>query len=153
MDSNLIFQWASIVALPIFTMILDHVLKNNTRRQEQMQKEADEKREQAREESRQHREALDKKIDEIHRNVCLNNESSKSTMRYMLQRRHAEYMMQNYVTSLQLDEFNRDFKVYEAQGGNGTAKKWHEEVNDLKVDDTKHPKNIYLEMLKEKHNL
>lgn len=57
--------------------------------------------------------------------------------------------MQGFVTSIQLDEYNKDFKTYQGQGGNGTALRWHEEVNALPIDDTKTPKNIYLEMLKQ----
>lgn len=80
--------------------------------------------------------------------LSLINDSSKSTMRYMLQRRHAEYKTQGCITSIQLDEFNLDYETYKAQGGNGTAEKWHKEVNALPIDDTYVPKNIYLEMLK-----
>lgn len=131
-------QFCSIVIIPIAFEYFKH-----------RDKKADIKRE----ESKKEREETDKKIGEIHRIVLLTNASSKSTMRYMLQRRHAEYMMQGYITSLQLDEFNADFEVYSAQGGNGTARKWWEEVNGLKVDDSKHPKNLYLEMLKQQQDL
>ncbi len=141
-------NFMSVAIIPIAVIFISDKLKQNEKKRERAQEEAESKRDAAREEAKKDRERLDKKIDEIYRNVVLNNESSKASLRHMLYRRHAEYMLQGYVTSLQLDEYNRDFKTYEAQGGNGTAKRWHEEVNKLPVDDTKHPQNVYYEIYK-----
>lgn len=109
--------------------------RNKSREQEQRD----------REKTKQETEEIKKMVEEIGDGVLLNTESSRTTMRYMLQRRHSEYMYQGFVMSLQLDEFNRDCGIYKSQGGNGTAKNWHD-VNELPIDDMKHPKNIYLEM-------
>ena len=112
-------QFLSIAIVPIAVVAVKEMMANNAKKQEKAQSDADQKREDARKD----REAIEKKLDDIYQNVMLNNASSKSAMRYMLQRRHAEYMMQGYVTSLQLDEFNRDWETYAAQGGNGTGHK------------------------------
>ena len=141
-------QFLSIAIVPIAVVAVKEMMANNAKKQENAQADADQKREDARKDARKDREAIEKKLDDIYQNVMLNNASSKSAMRYMLQRRHAEYMMQGYVTSLQLDEFNHDWETYAAQGGNGTGHKWHDEVNALPIDDTKHPENFYLELMK-----
>ena len=79
-----------------------------------------------------------------------NSEGFKVIMRYMLQRYHAEYMIQGYITSHQLTEFLEAYEIYKAKGGNGTAKGWKEEICALPVRDDLHPGNPYLEMLKNK---
>lgn len=142
-------QFASVAVIPIAIKVMDLREKRDEKRREELVKKDEEEKERARKEA----EETKKMIEEIRDNVLINNESSRSTMRYMLQRRHAEYMTQKFVTSLQLDEFNKDFEIYKAQGGNGTAEKWHEEVNNLPIDDSRNPKNIYFEMLKQQQNL
>ncbi len=84
----------------------------------------------------------------------VNGEGLKIVMRYMLQRYHAEYMMQGFVTSHQRSDFLEAYDLYKAKGGNGTAEGWHEEVVTLPVRDDLPVVNPYLELLKreEKRN-
>lgn len=77
-----------------------------------------------------------------------NGEGVKILMRYMLQRYHAEYMIQGYVTTHQRDEFLEAYTVYHGKGGNGTGEYWMQEVSRLPVRDDVVPKNPYLEMMK-----
>lgn len=81
-----------------------------------------------------------------------NSDGVKLLMRYMLQRYHGEYKLRGYITSKELDEFLEAFAVYEAKGGNGTAKLWKKEVESLPVRDDLPIENAYIRILKgEKH--
>ncbi|EJW96822.1 hypothetical protein EVA_15072 [gut metagenome] len=66
----------------------------------------------------------------------------------MLQRYHAEYMMQGFVTSRQKRDFLEAYAVYEEKGGNGTAEGWKREISELPVRDDLAVVNPYLEILK-----
>ena len=78
----------------------------------------------------------------------VNGEGLKILMRYLLQRYHAEYMMQGFVTSHQRSDFLEAYSVYKAKGGNGTAEGWKNEVEQLSVRDDLPVVNPYLEFLK-----
>lgn len=78
----------------------------------------------------------------------INGEGVKNILRYMLQRYHAEYMLQGFVTSTQKREFLDAYKVYHDEGGNGTGEGWKIEVCELPVRDDVHPPNPYLELMK-----
>lgn len=80
----------------------------------------------------------------------VNGEGLKIVMRYMLQRYHAEYMMQGFVTSHQRSDFLEAYDLYKAKGGNGTAEGWHKEVLELPVRDDLPVVNPYLELLKKR---
>lgn len=79
-----------------------------------------------------------------------NAEGTKDTLRYMLQRQHAQYMVTGYISSHQLDEFNEQFETYASLGGNGTAAGWKREIETLPVRDDLPILNPYLEIYKEK---
>ena len=78
-----------------------------------------------------------------------NGEGVKIIMRYMLQRYHAEYMLQGWVSSAQKRDFLEAYTVYHAKGGNGTAEGWKREVCTLPVRDDLPVANAYLELLRE----
>ena len=82
-----------------------------------------------------------------------NGEGLKIVMRYMLQRYHAEYMMQGFVTSHQRSDFLEAYSLYKTKGGNGTAEGWHKEVLTLPVRDDLPVVNPYLELLKKKERI
>lgn len=79
-----------------------------------------------------------------------NDEGLKLIMRYLLQRYHAEYMLQGFLTSRQKTEFLEAYEIYHAKGGNGTAEGWKNELCELPVRDDLPVTNPYLEMLKRK---
>ena len=80
----------------------------------------------------------------------VNGEGVKVMMRYMLQRYHAEYMLQGFITSHQKTEFLEAYEIYHAKGGNGTAEGWKNELCELPVRDDLPVTNPYLEMMKSK---
>lgn len=80
----------------------------------------------------------------------VNGEGVKGIMRYMLQRYHAEYLLQGYITSKQKSEFLEAYGVYKAKGGNGTAEGWKNEVDRLPIRDDLPSVNPYLQVLKAK---
>ena len=79
-----------------------------------------------------------------------NSEGVKVLMRYMLQRYHAEYMIQGYITSHEKQEFLEAYHVYHDKGGNGTGESWMREVDGLPVRDDVPVINPYLELMKSK---
>ena len=79
-----------------------------------------------------------------------NDEGLKLVMRYLLQRYHAEYMLQGFLTSHQKTEFLEAYEIYHAKGGNGTAEGWKNELCELPVRDDLPVTNPYLEMMKSK---
>ena len=89
-------------------------------------------------------------MEKLKEGIDMDGEGFKVIMRYMLQRYHAEYMIQGYITSHQLTEFLEAYEIYKAKGGNGTAKGWKEEICALPVRDDLHPGNPYLELMKSK---
>ena len=80
----------------------------------------------------------------------VNGEGVKVMMRYMLQRYHAEYMLQGFLTSHQKTEFLEAYEIYHAKGGNGTAEGWKNELCELPVRDDLPVTNPYLELMKSK---
>ena len=78
-----------------------------------------------------------------------NDEGLKLVIRYLLQRYHAEYMLQGFITSHQKTEFLEAYEIYHAKGGNGTAEGWKNELCELPVRDDVPVINPYLEMIKE----
>ncbi len=79
-----------------------------------------------------------------------NSDGVKVLMRYMLQRYHAEYMLQGFLTSHQKAEFLEAYEIYHAKGGNGTAEGWKNELCELPVRDDLPVTNPYLELMKTK---
>ena len=80
----------------------------------------------------------------------VNGEGVKVMMRYMLQRYHAEYMLQGFLTSHQKTEFLEAYEIYHEKGGNGTAEGWKNELCELPVRDDLPVTNPYLELMKSK---
>lgn len=65
-------------------------------------------------------------------------------LRYMLQRYHTEYMLQEFVTTEQYRNFEEIYNVYHSLKGNGTATKWFDEIKELEIrDDIKVGLSIY----------
>ena len=79
-----------------------------------------------------------------------NDEGLKLVIRYLLQRYHAEYMLQGFITSHQKTEFLEAYEIYHAKGGNGTAEGWKNELCELPVRDDLPVTNPYLELMKSK---
>ena len=79
-----------------------------------------------------------------------NDEGLKLIMRYLLQRYHAEYMLQGFITSHQKTEFLEAYEIYHEKGGNGTAEGWKNELCELPVRDDLPVTNPYLELMKSK---
>ena len=65
-------------------------------------------------------------------------------LRYMLQRYHTEYMLQEFVTTEQYRNFEEIYNVYHSLKGNGTATKWFDEIKELEIrDDIKVGLSVY----------
>lgn len=104
-----------IICLPIILGYIIWLLKRNKEREDADRRKA---------------------IDEAERQEKLEANSIKGTtmvLRYIMKQYHTEYMIQGYVTSEQLKDYNEVFEVYVNLGGNSVAIRWHEEINDLPV--------------------
>ena len=65
-------------------------------------------------------------------------------LRYMLQRYHTEYMLQEFITTEQYRNFEEIYNVYHSLKGNGTATKWFDEIKELEIrDDIKVGLSVY----------
>ncbi len=89
-------------------------------------------------------------MEKLKEGIDMNGEGFKVIMRYLLQRYHAEYMLQGFVTSHQKTEFLVAYEIYHAKGGNGTAEGWKDELCELPVRDDLPVTNPYLELMKSK---
>lgn len=81
-----------------------------------------------------------KSIEEAERQEKMQHNSIKGTtmvLRYIMKQYHTDYMIQGFVTSEQLKDYNEVFEVYVSLGGNSVAVRWHEEINDLPVREKK----------------
>lgn len=56
-------------------------------------------------------------------------------LRYMLQRYHTEYMLQEFVTTEQYRNFEEIYNVYHSLKGNGAATKWFDAIKELEIRD------------------
>lgn len=80
-------------------------------------------------------------------NDARNEAQAEGTMlmlRYMMQRYHTEYMLQEFVTTEQYRNFEEIYNVYHSLKGNGTATKWFDEIKELEIrDDIKVGLSVY----------
>ena len=66
-----------------------------------------------------------------------NTQGMKEILGYMIDRWHEEYMLQEYITTDQRNQFESVYKAYAANRGNGAREaKWHD-IQKLHIDDTK----------------
>jgi hypothetical protein len=73
-----------------------------------------------------------------------NTEGMKEILGYMIDRWYDEFTLQGYVTTDQRNTFERVYKAYAANKGNGArATKWHE-IEKMHIDDTKSGVSPYL---------
>ena len=80
------------------------------------------------------------------------NQGMKEILGYMLDRWHEEFILQRYVTTSQLNQFNSVFKAYSLNGGNGAREAKWKEVNSLHIDDTKSNMSPFLQFYFEQKN-
>lgn len=74
-----------------------------------------------------------------------NSQGMREILGYMLDRWHEEFILQNYVTTDQRNQYEEVYKAYAANKGNGArAAKWAE-IQKLHVDDTKSSMSPFLQ--------
>lgn len=66
-----------------------------------------------------------------------NTEGMKEILGYMIDRWHEEFILQGYVTTDQRNTFEGVYKAYAANKGNGARKAKWDEVQHMRIDDTK----------------
>lgn len=74
-------------------------------------------------------------IKEIQTTVSAVAEASREELAYHLAREHAQYKIQNFITTPQLKDYEKRYKIYRELNGNGAIQKCHEEVLALEVRD------------------
>ena len=76
----------------------------------------------------------------------------KEVLGYMIDRWHEEFVLQGYVTTDQRNTFESAYKAYAANHGNGAREaKWNE-IQKLRVDDTKSSMSPFLQFYLEQKN-
>ena len=66
-----------------------------------------------------------------------NTQGMREILGYMIDRWHEEFILQGYVTTDQRNQFESVYKAYAANKGNGARKAKWDEIQKLRVDDTK----------------
>lgn len=74
----------------------------------------------------------------------------KEILGYMIDRWYSEIMLQGYITTDQRNTIEGVYKAYSANKGNGARKAKWEEIQKIKIDDTKPNTSIYFDLVKEK---
>lgn len=74
----------------------------------------------------------------------------KEILGYMIDRWYNEIMLQEYITTDQRNIIEGIYKAYSANKGNGARKAKWEEIQKIKIDDTKPNTSIYFDLAKEK---
>lgn len=74
----------------------------------------------------------------------------KEILGYMIDRWYNEIMLQGYITTDQRNTLEGIYKAYAANKGNGARKAKWDEIQQIKIDDTKPNVSIYYEIAKEK---
>lgn len=99
------------------------------------------------EQRKEQKELKRKQKEENKRNEATNKATAEGMMlmlRYMMQRYHTEYMLQEFVTTEQYRNFEEIYNVYHSLKGNGTATKWFDEIKELEIrDDIKVGLSVY----------
>lgn len=93
---------------------------------------------------------LIEKVDDIVKKTEINASANRVTLRHMLQRYHAEYTLQGFVTSNQKKEFLETWDAYEREDGtdNDTGKGYKKVVEELPVRDDLPVVNPFIELIK-----
>lgn len=143
MDTKFLEALATVILPIVMTSLMgiitykieyrDKKKEKELERAEALRKEEADRFEQFRKEEKELHEELKRMIRENTERTFLNAEASKDVLRYMLTRYHAEYMIQGYITSHQLDVFSELYNTYHVLGGNGTVTHLFEEVSNLPV--------------------
>lgn len=74
----------------------------------------------------------------------------KEILGYMIDRWYSEIMLQGYITTDQRNTIEGVYKAYSANKGNGARKAKWQEIQKIKIDDTKPNTSIYFDLAKEK---
>lgn len=69
-------------------------------------------------------------------------------LRYMLQRYHSEYMMQEKITYNQYQNWIDFFNAYTALGGNSIAVDWNKDIESLDKVESASDASLYEQLLK-----
>lgn len=77
-----------------------------------------------------------------------NSEGTKLILFYMLERWHAEYMAQEFVSTQQRKQYEEAYCAYHNLGGNGNGTAMWEEIQELPVRNDKPTVNPYIKLLK-----
>lgn len=74
-----------------------------------------------------------------------NTQGMREILGYMIDRWHEEFILQGYVTTDQRNQFESVYKAYAANKGNGARKAKWDEIQKLRVDDTKSSMSPFLQ--------
>lgn len=74
-----------------------------------------------------------------------NSQGMREILGYMLDRWHEEFILQGYVTTDQRNQYEEVYKAYAANKGNGARKAKWDEIQRLRVDDTKSSMSPFLQ--------
>ena len=81
-----------------------------------------------------------------------NTQGMREILGYMIDRWHEEFILQGYVTTDQRNQFESVYKAYAANKGNGARKAKWDEIQRLRVDDTKSSMSPFLQFYFEQKN-
>lgn len=104
-------------------------------------KKMDDKRDQAHEDRKKEKA---QELAQIH----ANSEGIKLMLKYMLERYHAEYMIQGFITPDQRRSYSDIYEAYVGLHGNGEGTKMKEEIMNLQIRTDLHPVNPFITLLK-----
>lgn len=93
---------------------------------------------------------LIEKVDDIVKKTEINASANRVTLRHMLQRYHAEYTLQGFVTSAQKKDFLETYNAYKNEGSHetDTGKGYKATVEMLPVRDDLPVVNPFIELIK-----
>lgn len=104
-------------------------------------KKMDDKRDQAQQDRKK------EKAEELAQ-IQANSEGIKLILKYMLEKYHAEYMIQKFITPDQRRNFHDIYTAYVSLHGNGEGTKMMEEIMELPIRTDLHPINPFITLLK-----
>lgn len=91
--------------------------------------------------------ALRQREDEHERILKENSVGLMLVLRYMLQRYHAEYMLQGKISYTQYKNWIELYKAYEALDGNSIAEEWNDDIENMEKCDSVSDMPPYEKML------
>lgn len=80
-----------------------------------------------------------KSVSDLAEETSRQGQGMRILLRSSMQRDHQRLVDQGYVTSQQLRDFQEAYDIYHQEGGNGTAARWLEDVNNLPIEDNPGP--------------